>query len=121
MGATVVHAVELGEQARDAIRGPARRLDTGSTGERDDLDARVLTGDLVGGRCMRSTVRRLDPRVGGERFAVLDRLVGRREQIDLPVGQRRAQLSELVLVARSEQQFHESNDGLTPRTRASWL
>ncbi len=55
-----------------------------------------------------ASVPGLEPRVLEERLAVLDRLVSCIERLDLPAGQRRAQLAELVLVARREDEPHGS-------------
>src|SRR5262245_19754013 len=104
----VVLARQLLQQPRDAVDRPARGLDPGAPAEGVDLDPGVLARDPVVRRRVRAPVPRLDPSVREERLAVLDGLVRRVEELDLPVRQRRAQLAELVLVPRGENEPHGS-------------
>ncbi len=98
--------VELEEKLRDAVLGPPGRVHAGPPAERGDLDAGVLARDPRVGGSVRAAVPGLDPRVVEERRAVLDRLVGRLEERDLPLRKRSAKLAELVLVARREKKVH---------------
>jgi len=83
-------AFELGEQTLDRIGRPARGLDSRAAAESGHLDAGVLAGDPVLGRGMQAPVPCLDPGVLEKGGAVLDRLVGRGEKLDLPPRERTA-------------------------------
>ncbi len=102
----ILDTCELAEQPRNPIRRPARRLDARTTAERGHLDPRVLARDPLVRPSVQTAVARLDSRVVDERPAVLDRLSRRVEELDLPRGKRASELSELVRVARREDELH---------------
>ena len=102
----ILDTCELAEQPRNAVRRPARRLDARATAERSHLDPRVLARDPRVLRSVPAAVARLDSRVVDERRAVLDRVSRRVQELDLPRGKRASELSELVRVARREDELH---------------
>src|SRR6476659_71505 len=102
-GAALLGVPQLGEQPRDALVRPARRVDAGPTSQAVRLDAGVLADHPLRSWRVQTAVMRLDPRVVEEGRTVLDGLVRRLEPLDLPAGQRLAKLAELVLVAGGDE------------------
>ncbi len=88
--AAVVDAVELLEQSRDAVGGPAAEWIPGAPPERRRPRSPRPRRQPTRRRSMQPPVRSLDPCVLDECGAVLDRLVRRDDELDLPPGRARA-------------------------------
>ena len=101
-GAAIGCTVELGQKLRDPVLGPPRRLDSRPAAERDRLDPGVLAEDPGARFPHLAPEAGLSTRVLVVRLSVLGRKCVRAEQLDLPAGQCRPQLVELVRVARRE-------------------
>ena len=85
---------------------PARGLHTGPAAERRELDPGVVGEHPTVGGAREAAEAGLDPRVVGVGEAVLLRVLGSAEQVEIPVGKERRELRQLVRVAAADGDEH---------------